>query len=141
MVHLTTNVAEYAIIINEKNEFLMVQWGKGFDYSWHFPGGRLDEGDQEIEGLKREVREELDVEIEVIKPVFTKFIDEKILGSNHKPRFALFYLAKLKDGEKIKLNEDEHVAYKWYSKEDIDRIKFWMPFYKEMLSKVISDLE
>ena len=47
MVHLMTKVAEYAIIVDKKKEqFLLVQWGKYYDFSWHFPGGRLDENEK-----------------------------------------------------------------------------------------------
>jgi len=139
MVHLLTNVAEYAIIINEKKkEFLLVQWDEEFDFSWHFPGGRLDENDEEIKGLIREIDEELNVEVENIKPVYSKFVTNKLLGTNkYMHRFALFYLAKLKNNSEIKLNEEELHSYKWFKKEDLPKIKFWLPFYKAMLEEVL----
>ena len=136
MVHIVTKVAEYAIITNDENEFRMVQWGSGFNYTWHFPGGRLEEGDREIEGLKREVREELVVELTGIKPAYAKYIQKDDKWINH-PRYALFYLARIKEGSKIKLDESEHKSYKWYKKEDMEKIDFWLPFYKEMLKKIL----
>jgi 8-oxo-dGTP pyrophosphatase MutT (NUDIX family) len=133
-------VAEYAIIINEaKQQFLLVQWGEQYDRTWHFPGGRLEEEDGEIEGLKREVMEEIDVEIEDIKPAFSKFATPKDCPyiKKGKHRYALFYLAKIKPGQEIKLDEDELHAYKWFKREDIPNLKFFMNFYKEMLEKVL----
>ena len=42
MVHLMTKVGEYGIIVDEdKKQFLLVQWGKYYNYTWHFPGGRI----------------------------------------------------------------------------------------------------
>jgi 8-oxo-dGTP pyrophosphatase MutT (NUDIX family) len=134
-----TKVAEYAIILNEKKQFLMVQWKEEHDYKWHFPGGRLDEGEKEIEGLRREVKEELGVEIEEIKPVFAKYIGKEYCYKDcDEPRYALFYTAKMKEGSEIKLNTEELKDYKWCIKEEIDKIDFWMPFYKEMLQKLMA---
>jgi 8-oxo-dGTP diphosphatase len=69
MVHLVTNVAEYGIIINENNEFLLVQWGESHKYKWHFPGGRLNENEKEKEGLVREIKEEVGIEVINVKPI------------------------------------------------------------------------
>ncbi|MFH1668529.1 MAG: NUDIX hydrolase [Candidatus Woesearchaeota archaeon] len=136
MGHLVSKIAEYAIITDNQNRFLMVQWGERYEHTWHFPGGRLDEGDTEIEGLLRELDEEIGVHVVDIRPVFTKFIPEDDKWINH-PRYAVFYLAKLPDGAKINLNEEEHIEYKWFKRSDIDNIEFWLPFYKEMLKKVL----
>lgn len=136
MVLLETNVGEYAIIINDRNEFLLVQWGEVYNYKWHFPGGRLDKGETEIEGLKREIEEELGCKLKNIKPVYTKNIDERYYTTpNDKSRYAVFYLAELK-GE-INLNKEELNSYKWFKKTDLNEIDFWLPFYKEMLEKVL----
>ena len=73
-----------------------------------------------------------------ITPVFSKMIRAKGLGVvDMKPRYALFYLAKLKEGSEIKLNEDELYSYSWFKRSDLDNITFWMPFYKDMLEKVL----
>ncbi|MBW2964482.1 NUDIX hydrolase [Candidatus Woesearchaeota archaeon] len=140
MVHLHTMVAEYAIIVDEdKAQVLLVEWGDEYNHSWHFPGGRLEEDDREIEGLRREVREELNVEIEDIRPVFSKFVTKKdckyVREGTH--RYALFYLAKIKPGQEIKLNEDELYSYKWFRREDLGKLEFFMEFYKDMLEKVL----
>ena len=53
------------------------------------------------------------------------------------PRYALFYLCKLKKDQEIKLNEEELRSFKWFKKSDLKKIKFWLPFYKEMLEEVL----
>ena len=58
MEHLETKIGEYAVILNDNNEFLILQFWENHNNKWHFPGGRLNEGDQSIEALKREVKEE-----------------------------------------------------------------------------------
>lgn len=137
MVHLKTKVAEYAII-TDKERILIVQWKAAHDYKWHFPGGRLEEGEKEIEGLKREVKEELGLEIEHIKPAYAKYIgDDYCKKGRDEPRYALFYTAKLKGEGNIELNTEELESYRWITENEIDKIDFWLPFYKEMLKKII----
>ncbi|MFH1398914.1 MAG: NUDIX hydrolase [Candidatus Woesearchaeota archaeon] len=136
MAHLKARVAEYAIIINGK-KFLMIQWGKEFDFGWHFPGGRIDVGEQEVECVVREVREEVGVEIEDLRPVYTKFLPAKYEQHMRSPRYTVFYLAKLKAGSEVTLKEKDFIGHKWFSKDDIANIHFWLPFYKDMLEKVL----
>ena len=125
MTHMKTKIGEYAIITNSKNEFLMLQFNEPIN-SWHFPRGRLDEGEQAKEGLIREIKEETRLEIHDLKPIHTTiFTDEK--------KYGVFYLAKVKEPYEVIISK-EHQSFKWYKKEDINKINFWQPFYKEMLN-------
>ena len=138
MVNLLTNVAEYAIILNEKNEFILVQWGEEFGSSWHFPGGRMDNGEKATQGLLREVREELSAQIVDIKPACTHNIfGDELREPNMEPRYGIFYFAKLSKRSQLKIDNDEHVAYKWFSRKDLPTIKFWLPFYRKLLEDVL----
>jgi len=58
----------YGIIINEKSEILIGR-GKGSSH-WTIPGGTPEEGETYLEALKRELIEEVDVEV----------IEAKVLG-------------------------------------------------------------
>lgn len=139
MVHLVTKVAEYGIIVdNKKKQFLLVQWGEYYNNTWHFPGGRIDEKEKEKEGLIREIKEEISVEVKNIKPVYAKYIGQEfMIKPKDEPRYALFYLCELKNDQEIELNEKELKSFKWFKKSDLNKIKFWMPFYKEMLEEVL----
>ncbi len=139
MVHLVTNVAEYGIIIDEeKQRFLLIQWNEYYNFTWHFPGGRIDEDEQEKEGLKREMREEISAEIENIRPIYAKYVGkDMMMKPTDVPRYALFYLCTLKNNSSVKINEKGHVAAQWFSKTDLPSIKFWLPFYREMLEEVL----
>ncbi len=124
MAHMKTKIGEYAIILNSKNEFLMLQFNEPVN-TWHFAGGRLDEGEEAIEGLIREVKEEANLEIYDLKPIFTKiFTEEK--------KYGVFFVAKVKEPYEVKIS-DEHQNFKWFKKSDLDSIDFWQPFYKKML--------
>lgn len=55
-------IATAGIVINEKDEILMV---KTHNYDWVFPGGQVEVGENVIDALKREIMEEAGVDIEV----------------------------------------------------------------------------
>ena len=64
-----------AAIILKENKVLIAQRAPGENSAgkWEFPGGKLEPGETPKECLKREIREELDIEIEVLD-----FFDESI---------------------------------------------------------------
>lgn len=55
-------VAGAGIVLNEKNEVLLV---KTYDLNWVFPGGQVEEGENVIDAVKREIMEEAGVDVEV----------------------------------------------------------------------------
>lgn len=55
-------VATGGIVLNENNEVLLVKTHRD---GWVFPGGMVELGENLIEGLKREIREESGVEVSV----------------------------------------------------------------------------
>ena len=55
-------IAAAGIVINEKDEILMVKTHHG---GWVFPGGQVEVGENVIDAVKREVMEETGIDIEV----------------------------------------------------------------------------
>lgn len=125
MVHMKAKIGEYAIVLNSKKEFLILQWGSEKKNAWHFLGGRLNKGEKAIEGLVREVKEEANLEIYDIKPIFTKIFTKE-------RKYGVFFIAKAKEPYNIKIS-DEHQKFKWFKKSDLNKINFWQPFYKKIL--------
>jgi 8-oxo-dGTP diphosphatase len=56
-----------AALIRKGNKVLLTQrWpGRHLGLTWEFPGGKVEEGEEDIEALERELREELGVEAEI----------------------------------------------------------------------------
>jgi len=61
-----------AAVIEESGTFLVTRRQKGVHLAglWEFPGGKIDEGETHAEALTREIREELDVDVDVGDLVF-----------------------------------------------------------------------
>ncbi|MBI2601229.1 NUDIX domain-containing protein [Candidatus Daviesbacteria bacterium] len=108
-------VAMGAIIENELGQILLVKRSNDNDYKpeiWEYPMGRIKQFENPVEGLKREVREETRLEIEIIKPlkVFSfmrgeKDADNEVVG--------VVYWAKIEGSDDNVTLSDEHTEYKW----------------------------
>ena len=57
-------VAAGAIVVNEKGDFLLVKTEHG---GWVYPGGQIEVGENIIDGLIREVKEESGIDVTVDK--------------------------------------------------------------------------
>lgn len=57
-------VSAAAIVLNEKNELLLI---KGPRRGWEMPGGQVEEGESLKDAVIRETKEESGIDIEVIK--------------------------------------------------------------------------
>jgi len=107
-----------AIILNEKGEILLIKRksntdknktyvGKG---SWSTVGGKVDFGESVEEALKREVKEEIGVEVQI-----EKFIGytEQILENGNTHWFLLHFLCRI--GEDAKIMEPEKIEkVEWF---------------------------
>ena len=103
-----TVIRAKALVINDKKEIIL-----GFYFgTYQFPGGHVDNNENIVECLKREVKEEtgLDVNIEKYLGKFKYVADN---GTRISTQFN--FLCTLKDkNQKVKLSF-EHDGYKWIS--------------------------
>lgn len=65
------NVRVYGLLQNEQKEILIAEEKRYNTFIRKFPGGGLHFGEGTIEAVKREFREELNIEVEVIKHFYT----------------------------------------------------------------------
>ena len=108
-----------AAIIRDGEKVLATQRGYGeYKGGWEFPGGKVEEGETPEAALVREIKEELDTEIEVGEYLDTIEYDY--------PTFHLSmrcYWCIIKSGDLVL---KEHEAVKWLTKEKIDSEE-WLP--------------
>ena len=124
MAHMKTKIGEYAIILNSKNEFLMLQINDPVN-SWHFAGGRLDDGEEAIEGLIREVKEEINLDIKVLKQ-----LGENEYIASHPERgkvrkHVFYFLSEAKYGP-LKLESSGGLDdTKWFKPEELADLRVY----------------
>lgn len=108
-----------AAIIQKENKILATKRGYGvFINMWEFPGGKIEPGETKEEALIREIKEELNIEINVDK--FAIDIEYQY------PNFYLFmscFMCSIKEGS-IELLE--HNDGKWITKEELNTLN-WLP--------------
>ncbi|MDD2515947.1 MAG: NUDIX domain-containing protein [Candidatus Gracilibacteria bacterium] len=115
-----------AYIYNENNEILVLRRSSEkelFPGLWEILGGHLEYGETLEEGLKREIKEELNLEIEIgeIVHVFTYVHPNK---EKKKHYVEVDFLCKISNPDfEIKLNPKDHIEYKWLQEKDIDITK------------------
>lgn len=130
-INKTINVVA-AIIIKDGRLFATQRgYGDWKDW-WEFPGGKVEPSETPQDALRREIREELQVEIEVDKLLTTVEYDY--------PRFHLSMQCFLCSVVSGKLTLVEHEAARWLIKEEWDSIK-WLPADLEVLPLITDSLQ
>lgn len=108
-------------IIIDKEQVLCAQRGPGRALAnlWEFPGGKIEKGEQPINALKRELAEELLIEVSVDEQPFEV--------TSHEYDFGIVtlttFICRLRKGVP-KLTE--HIAIKWLPVECLRELQ-WAP--------------
>lgn len=136
------HIVVQAIIMNSKNELLISKRAanKGFGLMWEFNGGSVLAGETSLEGIIREVKEELGIEFTKKEAIFFK----EILGYKISPNFKDMWLFRKDiDIKDITFSDKETIEAKWVSidefmemfknKEIVPVIDFGIEEYNEVL--------
>jgi len=126
-------------IIKKGNKFLLTK-RVSFDasdkdfypYVWNFPGGGMEFGETPQQTLKREMREEIGTEVEVI--AFIPKVYTEVRGKWQ--GLFLCYFCKLKSENSKIITNDEASEYNWFTLEEISKLKL-MPKTLEMAQESI----
>jgi 8-oxo-dGTP diphosphatase len=117
-----------AAIIKYENKIMATQRGYGeFAGGWEFPGGKMEAGETPELALIREIKEELETDIEILRYVDTVEYDY--------PNFHLTmhcYLCTIKSDELV-LNE--HKSAKWLTKDELNSVE-WLPADTGLVEKI-----
>ena len=117
-----------AIITDASGRIFATQRGYGeWKDWWEFPGGKIEPGETPEEALRREIREELDIDITVGRLLATVEYDY--------PAFHLSmqcFLCTLPAGTPHLL---EHEDARWLTREDLDSVR-WLPADESIIKQL-----
>ena len=117
-----------AAVIENQGKIFATQRGYGDQKGgWEFPGGKMESGETPQEALVREIKEELDTEIEVGELIDTVEYDY--------PKFHLTmhcFFCSVKRGNLVL---KEHEAAKWLTLETLDTVD-WLPADRGLIEKI-----
>ncbi len=128
-------------IIHKDNTFLLTERkGKDADDApfgriWHFPGGAVEFGEEVQEALKREIKEELNLSINIEHQVPRVFSAVR----PHWHGILISHVCSIVGGENIILDSESY-QFGWFTYEEIKKL-YTLPFVFEMLDEAKKLLE
>lgn len=87
---------------------------------WEFPGGKIETGETPEIAIKRELREEFDVEVKVGK----KIASTSFTHNNEPFTVEAYFVEFAHDGMNKPFTLTEHTEYKWIAPEEILELDF-----------------
>lgn len=107
MINVTCAIVYFndKILVTQRSEKMKLP------LKWEFPGGKLEDGEGEINCIKREIKEELNIEIDVISQLSNSVFDYETFKINLIP-----FIANYVSGEIIL---SEHKDYKLLDKSEL----------------------
>lgn len=124
MINVTCAIItiNHKILVTQRSEKMKLP------LKWEFPGGKLELNEEETDCIKREIREEINIDIEIEGKLSNSIFDYGTFTINLIP-----FLANYISGE-IKLSE--HKAYKLVSKSELRNLDWAeadIPIVEELL--------
>ena len=122
-----------AAIIKFDNKFLCLQRGEStYDYvslKYEFPGGKLEIGESRQQALIREIKEELDYDIQV---------EREFLTVEHQyPDFRLLMHSYLCTAKDVNFTLIEHIDYEWLTANQLERLD-WAAVDRAIVKQLVS---
>lgn len=116
------NIVVVCGIIKKGNKFLLTQRAEPRRYrgKWQFPGGGVEPQETILDGLRREMKEELGVEIK--KPIFLGRVWEIFRDNSH--LIFLCFCCQFKNNQQKIIINKEAIDYGWFSYQQIKTLDF-----------------
>lgn len=116
-------------VIERDDKFLLLKRSPEKDFKpgvWEIVTGRLEREEQPVQGVLREVEEEVGLTVKVVMPIHTTFFYR---GSKEFPMVFITYWCRHLDGD-VSLSW-EHSEFKWVTMDDALEIYKDSPFFPE----------
>lgn len=104
-----------ALIVND-NRILAVQHGPGggHPYEWEFPGGKTEPGETHEDAVRREIAEELGLDVKIVMPLNP--VDHDY---GFKKIRLIPFLCRIDQGV---MHLQEHIGFKWMEVNNLERL-------------------
>ena len=109
------------LILNKKKEVLLMKRGKNAKNEigwWSKPGGTVEYGERAVAAMKREIKEEIGIEIDIWG--YLPHVDHVIKG-DRQHWIAINYLANVKKGEVKNLEPYKCDEIRWFALNDLPK--------------------
>ena len=141
------NIRVYGILINEKNQVLVSDEFIRGSYYTKFPGGGLEFGEGTRDCLKREFKEEMDLEVEIGDHIYTTdFFQMSAFNPEHQI-VSIYYFAKAIEPIKAPLrdtlfdfDEQQMKVYKETGETETFRFVDWDEFSEDSVTLPIDKI-
>lgn len=120
-------ISAKALILDDQKRFLLEREDNGL---WDFPGGGIDHGDTPIETIKREILEEMGIEVLDVNPSVQYFVIAKALDNVWKS--SVFYLTKVKSLDFTPTEECREIRF--FNKKEAEKVNIY-PVVKAFLKE------
>lgn len=124
-----------AALIEHEGRYLCMQRGLSrysyTSYRYEFPGGKVEEGETEPEALRRELLEEMNYEVQIVRHLTT---------IHHVyPDFAVNVSIWLCHADNAEFERREHVAHQWLLPDEMKTVD-WVAADREFVKNLKSFL-
>jgi mutator protein MutT len=134
------NIRVYALLINERNEVLITDEFRFGKEMTKFPGGGLNWGEGTIDCLKRECREEMGCEIEVIKHFYTTDFFQPAAFYENQQLISIYYIVKNTTPLSVSISNKKNdfekkegaQSFRWISVSELSIEEFTFPIDKKV---------
>lgn len=116
-----------AVIVKD-NLILCAKRGYGaLKDKWEFPGGKIEKGETPEEALKREIKEEMSIDIEV-----HQYISSTLVSYEDKNIHLSLYLCTMINEN---IHDVEHESIRWCTKEELSSLD-WSEADRKMIKEI-----
>lgn len=128
---MTLNLVVKIFVTNNKNQVLLLQRSKNDDLyplDWDFPGGSIEPKEDPNDAIKRELKEEADIEVSNFHILY--------VATEQEPKYTVTLIFKGSAiDDSVKLSH-EHVSFRWVEITKLD--EFDLPIKYITASKIFS---
>jgi mutator protein MutT len=129
---LTPTITVVAAVVEENDAFLVTRRPEGVHLAglWEFPGGKIDPAESHADALRREMREELDADVDVGALIFdiTHAYPERTVA-------LYFYRCTLKQRPRPLLGQE----MQWVKRSQLASLGF-PPADEELIRRLVGDV-